>query len=119
MLKRRKVTDKANNITNKIKISPLTNHKSTTKGAIKGGFDRKNFYEKIKNDQTKNFENMYIFLEDLLKNVWLKQKFKALFDSLLFKIPKISNNSEAVLEFLEDGFGKAILDIGYIKLIMI
>ena len=33
------------NITNKIKISPLTNHKSTTKGAIKGGFDRKNFYE--------------------------------------------------------------------------
>lgn len=31
----------------------------------------------------------------------------------------ISNNSEAVLEFLEDGFGKAILDIGYIKLIMI
>ena len=35
------------NITNKIKISPLTNHKSTSKGAIKGGFDRKNFYEKI------------------------------------------------------------------------
>ena len=35
------------NITNKIKISPLTNHKSTTKGAIKGGFDRKNFYEKV------------------------------------------------------------------------
>lgn len=66
---------------------------------IENIFTSKNFYEKIKNDQTKNFENMYIFLEDLLKNVWLKQKFKALFDSLLFKIPKISNNSEAVILF--------------------
>lgn len=30
--------------TNKKKLSPLTNHKNTKKGAIKGGFDRKNLF---------------------------------------------------------------------------
>ena len=30
---------------NKKKLSPLTNHKKTKKGAIKGGFDRKNLFQ--------------------------------------------------------------------------
>lgn len=30
---------------NKIKISPLTNHRNTKKGAIKGGFDRTNPFQ--------------------------------------------------------------------------
>lgn len=30
---------------NKIKISPLTNHKNTQKGTVKGGFDRKNLFQ--------------------------------------------------------------------------
>lgn len=30
---------------NKKKLSPLTNHKNTKKGAIKGGFDRKNLFQ--------------------------------------------------------------------------
>lgn len=30
---------------NKKKLSPLTNHKNTTKGVIKGGFDRKNLFQ--------------------------------------------------------------------------
>ena len=30
---------------NKIKISPLTNHKNTKKGTVKGGFDRKNLFQ--------------------------------------------------------------------------
>lgn len=29
---------------NKIKLSPLTNHKNTTKGTVKGGFDRANLF---------------------------------------------------------------------------
>ena len=29
---------------NKVKISPLTNHRNTKKGAIKGGFDRTNLF---------------------------------------------------------------------------
>lgn len=32
--------------TNKKKLSPLTNHKNTKKGAIKGGFDRTNLFRK-------------------------------------------------------------------------
>ncbi len=31
---------------NKIKLSPLTNHKNTKKGIIKGGFDRVNLFQK-------------------------------------------------------------------------
>lgn len=31
--------------TNKKKLSPLTNHKNTKKGVIKGGFDRKNLFQ--------------------------------------------------------------------------
>ena len=42
-------------INNKIKLSPLTNHKSTNKGAIKGGFDRKNFFEKVEKTFDKKF----------------------------------------------------------------
>lgn len=30
---------------NKIKISPLTNHRNTKKGTVKGGFDRKNLFQ--------------------------------------------------------------------------
>lgn len=31
--------------TNKKKLSPLTNHKNTKKGTVKGGFDRKNLFQ--------------------------------------------------------------------------
>lgn len=32
---------------NKIKLSPLTNHRNTKKGVIKGGFDRKNLFQQV------------------------------------------------------------------------
>lgn len=32
---------------NKVKISPLTNHKNTKKGTVKGGFDRKNLFQQV------------------------------------------------------------------------
>ena len=40
---------------NKIKISPLTNHRSTTKGAIKGGFDRKTLFQEVE----RGFDNLF------------------------------------------------------------
>ncbi len=40
---------------NKIKISPLTNHRSTTKGAIKGGFDRKALFQEVE----KGFDTLF------------------------------------------------------------
>ena len=40
---------------NKIKISPLTNHRNTKKGAIKGGFDRKTLFENAE----KGFDRLF------------------------------------------------------------
>lgn len=40
---------------NKIKLSPLTNHRNTKKGAIKGGFDRVNLFQQAEKDFDKLF----------------------------------------------------------------
>ncbi len=40
---------------NKIKISPLTNHKNTKKGVIKGGFDRTNLFQQAE----KGFDKLF------------------------------------------------------------
>lgn len=40
---------------NKIKISPLTNHRNTKKGAIKGGFDRVTLFENVE----KGFDKLF------------------------------------------------------------
>lgn len=41
---------------NKIKLSPLTNHKNTKKGIIKGGFDRTNLFQQLEQGFDKLFE---------------------------------------------------------------
>ena len=40
---------------NKVKISPLTNHRNTKKGVIKGGFDRTALFENVE----KSFDRLY------------------------------------------------------------
>ena len=40
---------------NKVKLSPLTNHKNTTKGTVKGGFDRKNLFQQAE----KGFDELF------------------------------------------------------------
>lgn len=40
---------------NRIKISPLTNHRNTKKGAIKGGFDRANLFQQVE----KGFDKLF------------------------------------------------------------
>ena len=40
---------------NKIKISPLTNHKNTKKGTVKGGFDRNNLFQQVEHGFDKLF----------------------------------------------------------------
>lgn len=40
---------------NKIKLSPLTNHRNTKKGAIKGGFDRTNLFQQ----EEKGFDRLF------------------------------------------------------------
>lgn len=41
---------------NKIKLSPLTNHRNTKKGAIMGGFDRTNLFQNVEQGFDKLFE---------------------------------------------------------------
>lgn len=41
---------------NKIKLSPLTNHRNTKKGAIKGGFDRVNLFQNVEKDFDRLFD---------------------------------------------------------------
>jgi len=60
-------------ITNKKKLSPQTNHRNTKKGAIKGGFDRSNFFKVSEQgfdlmfQHKRNFENSYDY-QNTLKN---------------------------------------------------
>lgn len=44
-----------NNKINKIKLSPLTNHRNTKKGVIKGGFDRTNLFQQTE----QGFDNLF------------------------------------------------------------
>ena len=46
---------------NKVKISPLTNHKNTKKGAIKGGFDRTNLFQQAE----VGFDKLFAYQRDL------------------------------------------------------
>ena len=42
-------------LANKMKLSPLTNHRNTKKGAIKGGFDRTNLFQQVE----KGFDKLF------------------------------------------------------------
>lgn len=46
---------------NKIKLSPLTNHRNTKKGVIKGGFDRSNLFQQVE----KGFDELFNYNRSL------------------------------------------------------
>lgn len=46
---------------NKIKLSPLTNHRNTKQGVIKGGFDRTNLFEQVE----KGFDKLFNYKRPL------------------------------------------------------
>lgn len=48
---------------NKIKLSPLTNHRNTKKGAIKGGFDRTNLFQQVEQGFDRLFDYKRLFTE--------------------------------------------------------
>lgn len=49
---------------NKKKLSPLTNHKNTTKGVIKGGFDRTNLFRQAE----QGFDNLFGYQRELTES---------------------------------------------------
>jgi hypothetical protein len=50
--------------TNKKKLSPLTNHKNTTKGTVKGGFDRKNLFQQAE----QGFDKLFGYKRELTES---------------------------------------------------
>lgn len=59
----------------------------------------KNFYEKVQNEGTQKLKEKYVFLEQLLGNISLMKKIKAVIEAQIFSIPNITYSSEAVLLF--------------------
>ncbi|MFV0329862.1 MAG: DUF5712 family protein [Dysgonomonas sp.] len=49
---------------NKKKLSPLTNHRNTMKGAIKGGFDRKNLFQQTE----QGFDRLFRYKRELTES---------------------------------------------------
>lgn len=49
---------------NKKKLSPLTNHKNTKKGTVKGGFDRKNLFEQAE----QGFDRLFGYNRQLIES---------------------------------------------------
>jgi len=86
---------------NKKKLSPLTNHKNTKKGAIKGGFDRTNLFQQAE----VGFDKLFDYKRDLqetflycntMKNGSIKDKLQIqeqeLKQSTKLLVPEIENN---------------------------
>ena len=49
---------------NKKKLSPLTNHKNTKKGTVKGGFDRKNLFQQLEQE----FDRLFGYKRELTES---------------------------------------------------
>lgn len=67
--------------TNKKKLSPLTNHKNTEAGIIKGGFDRVNLFQQVEQgfDKLFNYNRQQVELFDYhntMKNGCISELFK-------------------------------------------
>jgi hypothetical protein len=59
----------------------------------------KNFYSKIKNESLDKISNKFLFLEEMLKDLSIFTKLKALLNQVIFKIPKKKADDEAVILF--------------------
>lgn len=72
---------------NKIKLSPLTNHRNTSKGTIKGGFDRDNFKQRCEQSFDRKFtyeraqEDSYRYA-NTMKNGSTEDKIKLIEESV-------------------------------------
>ena len=103
---------------NKIKLSPLTNHRDTKKGVIKGGFDRVNLFQQVEKGFDRLFE--YIRPEDesfeyyntmkngsITEQIRLQERVNELTNSLqhddMNSVSQSHNQSAAFKQLLKEG----------------
>ena len=78
---------------NKKKLSPLTNHRSTEKGAIRGGFDRSNLFQQVET----GFDNLFNYDRKLAESFKYCNTMKngSIYDQLKMQEYKINENISA------------------------
>lgn len=83
--------------TNKKKLSPLTNHKNTKNGIIKGGFNRVNLFQQVEQSFDKLFDNNRQLKESFdfhntMKNSSISEQLKLQKQEIQFNEIRIANN---------------------------
>ncbi|MDH6341352.1 ribosomal protein S15P/S13E [Parabacteroides sp. PFB2-12] len=95
---------------NKKKLSPLTNHKNTKKGAIKGGFDRTNLFQQAET----GFDKLFGYQRDLqetftycntMKNGSIKEK-------LQMKEQELKQSSKPLVYEIENSKNQERTNVG-------
>ena len=78
--------------TNKKKLSPLTNHKNTKKGTIKGGFDRKNLFQQAE----QGFDRLFDYKRGITESFeyYNTMKNDSITDQLNMQERQIANEKE-------------------------
>ncbi len=96
---------------NKMKLSPLTNHKNTQKGTVTGGFDRVNLFQRVEQEfdklfnynrhQSKSFD-YYNTIKNSFISDQLKNQNKQLSDQINITDTQIAMNTIVQIGILAD-----------------
>ena len=89
-------------INNKMQISPMTNHKNTSKGAVKGGFNRSDFYKKSES----SFDKMFCYKRDFKKSFTYLNTLKNGSLAEINKLPIMQVAFEIAQQQILKGFNK-------------
>ena len=95
---------------NKIKISPLTNHKNTKKGAIKGGFDRTNLFQQAE----VGFDKLFDYQRDLQETFMYCNTMKngSIENKLQMQEQKLKQSTKSLVTKIEIGERQERSNIG-------
>ena len=93
----------------KIKISPQTNHRNTSGGAVKGGFIRTDFYTNVEN----SFDNKFLYSRKREEEFDFKKQCKVAKPAELKSLMEESHKSNAQQQKNQDTFIQETKDKGF------
>lgn len=93
----------------KIKISPQTNHRNTSGGAVKGGFVRTDFYTNVEN----SFDNKFLYSRKREEEFDFKKQSKVAKPAELKSLMEESHKSNAQQQKNQDTFIQETKDKGF------